>query len=237
MKLNEDWLTDGLIDFEYKKYVLLAYMKEIMTNFGAKKLYPFLSELVFHYNNLLKLKENKSLLYENFPKEVSKADFEKLKLSYHRIVKDDEMMSEIEQVIHFSLPKLKEGLDTGAELYEEIARHIEIEPIGIAPLFRKEGYLFVCGYNSAEAHVFRYKVTTIQTANEKFESISTEFLEVKPRNLSNTLENIKIDLIQRYRFMPNPAAFAAIARLYCPMQETLLPITKRKLVQHIGNAA
>lgn len=237
MKLNEDWLTDGLIDFEYKKYVLLAYMKETMTQFGAKKLYPFLSELVFHYNNLLRLKENKSLLYENFPKKVSRADFEKLKLSYRRIVKDDEMMNEIEEVIHFSLPRLKEGLDTGAEIYEEIARHIEIAPIGIAPLFRREGYLFICGYESKEAHIFRYKVTTIHTADDKFESISTEFLEVMPRNLSNTLEKIKIGLVQRHRSMPNPATFAAIAHLSCPMAETLLPITKRKLVQHIGVAA
>ena len=237
MKLQENWLTEGLIDFEYKKYVLLAYMKEIMSNFGAKKLYPFLSELVFHYNNLLQLKENKSLLYENFPKKVSRADFEKLKLTYERIVKDDEMMLEIEEVIHFSLPRLKEGLDTGAELYEEIARHIDIEPIGIAPLFKKEGYLFICGNDAREAHVFRFKITTIHTADEKFESISTEFLEVLPRNLTNTLEKIKIDLIRQNRSLPNPATFAAFARLRCPMTETLLPITKRKLVQHIGTAA
>jgi len=237
MKLKEDWLTNGLIDFEYKKYVLLAYMKDTMKHFGDKKLYPFLSELVFHYNNLLRLRENKAVLYENFPKKVSRADFEKLKISYRQIVKDDDLMKEIEDVIHYALPKLKEGLDTGAELYEEIARHIVIEPIGIAPLFQKEGYLFICAYNKDEIQVYRYQVTTIQTTNESFESIRTEFLEMKTKNLSNTLETMKINLIRRYQSMPNPATFAAIAKLPCPMMETLLPITKRKLVQHLGNAA
>lgn len=237
MQLKDDWLTNGLIDFEYKKYILLAYMKETQANFEEKKLYPFLSDLVFHYNNLLRLKENKSLLYENFPKQVSRADFEKLKLSYRRIIKDDEMMQEIEDVIHFSLPRLKKGLDTGAEIYEEIARHIDIEPIGVAPLFNKEGYLFICQFNKFETYIYRYRITTLQASDETFQTLSTEFLEIRERNIINTLEKIKIELIQQNRSMPNPATFAAIARLSCPLIETLLPITKRKLVQHIARAA
>ncbi len=237
MKLKDDWLTNGLIDFEYKKYILLAYMKETMSNFEEKRLYPFLSDLVFHYNNLVRLKEHKSLLYENFPKQVSRADFEKLKLSYRRIIKDDEMMREIEDVIHFSLPRLKQGLDTGAEIYEEIARHIDIEPIGVAPLFNKEGYLFVCQFNKQDTYIYRYRITTLQASDETFQTLRTEFLEVRERNISQTLEKIKIELIHQNRSMPNPATFAAIARLSCPLAETLLPITKRKLVQHIGQAA
>ena len=64
-QLKVDWLTDGLIDFEYKKYVLLAYLKNVRANFDDKKLYPFMSDMVFHYQNLMTIKSNKSLLYEN----------------------------------------------------------------------------------------------------------------------------------------------------------------------------
>jgi len=237
MKLSEDWLTHGLIDFEYKKYMLLAYMKDTMAHFEKKRLYPFLSELVFHYNNLVQLKENKSLIYENFPKQVSRADFEKLKISYSRIIKDDELMQEIEDVIHFSLPHLKEGLDTGVAIFEEIARHIDIEPIGVTPLFNKEGYLFVCQFNKHETYIYHYRVTTFHASDESYQTLRTEFLETRERNIVNSLERIKIELIQRNPAMPNPATFAAIARLNCPLDETLLPITKRKLVKHIGQAA
>ena len=80
MLLNENWLTQGLMDLEYKKYILLAYMNEVKQNFGTRRLYPFLSDLVFHYNNLKTLKENKKLIFQNFPKEISKADFEKLEI-------------------------------------------------------------------------------------------------------------------------------------------------------------
>jgi len=237
MKLNEDWLTHGLIDFEYKKYLLLAYMKEIEQCFDEKRLYPFLSELVFHYNNLLRIKENKQLLSENFPKQLQKADLEKLKLSYQRIVKDDEMMQVLGEIVSFAIPKIKDTLNYGVDLYEEVARHIDIEPVGIAPLFNKEGYLFVCESHHKEIAIYRYQIASFQLSNEECFGIHTEFIGRQERNLVNTLEKIKVEIIKAHKAMPNPATFAAIARLHCPMESTLLPIAKRKLMQQIEQAA
>ena len=51
-KLSKDWLTQGLIDFEYKKYVLMAYLQRVKTSFERIELYPFMADLVFHYRNL-----------------------------------------------------------------------------------------------------------------------------------------------------------------------------------------
>ena len=67
-KLSKDWLTQGLIDFEYKKYVLMAYLQTVKSSFGKVELYPFMADLVFHYRNLQALKENKALIRESFPK-------------------------------------------------------------------------------------------------------------------------------------------------------------------------
>jgi hypothetical protein len=44
--LSNQWLTEGWIDFEYKKYQLQAFLQEASNNFDAKKLYPKLSELI-----------------------------------------------------------------------------------------------------------------------------------------------------------------------------------------------
>ncbi|MEO1254782.1 MAG: hypothetical protein AAFY41_07855, partial [Bacteroidota bacterium] len=89
-RLKHDWLTDGLIDYEYKKYILLAYLKDIKKRFNQSELYPFMSDLVFHYRNLLKVKQSKELMYESFPETLSKADFNKLQLTYNKIINDDE---------------------------------------------------------------------------------------------------------------------------------------------------
>ena len=39
-KLSKDWITEKHIDFEYKKYVLLAYLQEVEKHFEMTSLYP-----------------------------------------------------------------------------------------------------------------------------------------------------------------------------------------------------
>ncbi len=99
--------------------------------------------MVFHYNNLATVKQNKQLLFESFPKELSRADFEQLKLDYRRIVEDDQLMSTLSEIVNFAIPRFKERMDEGIILFEDIAYHISIEPIGITPLYKDEGYLTV----------------------------------------------------------------------------------------------
>ena len=67
-ELKFDWLTEGLIDFEYKKYILLAYLKEVRHNFSMNRLYPYLSDLVFHYRNLQQIQNNKKMIFEKLTK-------------------------------------------------------------------------------------------------------------------------------------------------------------------------
>jgi hypothetical protein len=65
--LSKNWITENHIDFEYKKYMLLAYLQHVSEDFTETKLYPSLSDLVAHYRNLLSLKESKQNLYDSFP--------------------------------------------------------------------------------------------------------------------------------------------------------------------------
>lgn len=235
--LHEDWLTSGLLDFEYKKYMALAYMQGVKQKFDEKKLYPFMSDLVFHYNNLVTIKQNKQLIFENFPKELSRADFEQLKLDYKRIVEDDQLMGTLGEIINFAIPRFKERMDEGVMLYEDIAYHITIEPIGITPLYKDEGYLLLFINHSKTVYIHRYKITVFNQAKEAYRAIHTELLEEVQWSLVNTFEHIKKELITRNQDLPNPAAYLALSKSQYPLQETLLPITKRLLVQHIGQAA
>lgn len=117
-RLKDNWLTEGLIDFEYKKYQLLAYFKEVKSSFNRVELYPFLSDLVFHYRNLVSLKENHSLLRDSFPKELSQDGLKNLELNYQRMIEDDCLMQEIESIIEYALPQFKTSLDEGSYIYE-----------------------------------------------------------------------------------------------------------------------
>src|SRR6185295_20370722 len=106
-QLSETWFAEGYIDFELKKYVLLAYLQEVNKYFGQNKLYPQLADVVFHYSNLVAFRENKKFLQEHFPKKMTGVQLEKLQLLYEQLIEDDELMQELEDIIHFSAGKVK----------------------------------------------------------------------------------------------------------------------------------
>jgi hypothetical protein len=233
-QLKVDWLTDGLIDFEYKKYVLLAYLKNVRANFDDKKLYPFMSDMVFHYQNLMTIKSNKSLLYENFPKSISKADFSKLKLTYKKLVEDDDLMLEIESIVEFAMPKFQNALEVGKEIYEYVESNLEFVPVGVTPIYTNEGYLFLSQDVSSDVNIYQYQLTFFEQSNEKFRGINTHFLKREERTLSNTFEQIKLKLVKKFADLPNPATYAIVSKQFFPLPETLLPIAKRLLVRNIS---
>jgi hypothetical protein len=236
-QLSKDWLTQGLVDFEYKKYVLLAYLKTVKNSFGRVELYPFLGDLVFHYRNLLAVKENKTLLKESFPKEISLEEFKKLEISYRQMIEDDAVMSELESIIEFSIPQIKGSLQEGSVIYEYVESQCKIEPIGVTPLYAKEGYLFVTQPPESETSIYRYQMSIYEQSHEILRSLNTTFIESAPRNMGNTYERIKLDLIKRYRDLPNPATYLILSRAKFPFSETLMPVAKRLFVKHLSKDA
>lgn len=232
--LKHDWLTEGLIDFEYKKYILLAYLKDIKQRFNQTELYPFMADLVFHYRNLIKVKESKELMYDSFPKSLSKADFTKLQLTYDQIVNDDEVMKQIEEILLFALPRVKETLEEGKELFEFVEENIDMEPVGLTPIYSDEGYLLINQDSSFEVAIYRYQMTLFEHSEEKYRSLNTQYLGSEIKKINKTYENIKIDLIRSYTDLPNPATYAAISKLKFPLESTVLPVAKRMLVRNIS---
>src|SRR5215217_3523021 len=117
-QLSETWFAEGYIDFELKKYTLLAYLKEINKHFGENKLYPQLSDLIFHFNNIVAFRENKKHLQEHFPKKFTGIQIEKLQTLYEQMIEDDELMTELEDIINYSASEMKTTISNGAEIYE-----------------------------------------------------------------------------------------------------------------------
>src|ERR687889_2343921 len=145
--LSETWFADGYIDFELKKYTLLAYLQEINKHFGENKLYPQLADLIFHYNNIVAFRENKKYLQEQFPKKLTGIQIEKLQLLYEQMIDDNELMQELEQIIHYSADEMKTTISNGAEIYEFVEENMLISPIGLIPLDIQEGYFFLSAGN------------------------------------------------------------------------------------------
>ena len=140
--LSETWFADGYIDFELKKYTLLAYLQEVNKYFNENKLYPQLADIIFHYNNLVAFRENKKYLQEQFPKKFTGVQLEKLQVLYEQIIQDDELMAELEEIINYSATHMKSAITSGTEIYEFVEDKLKIYPVGLVPLDINEGYFF-----------------------------------------------------------------------------------------------
>jgi hypothetical protein len=232
--LNKNWLTEGLIDFEFKKYLLLAYLQDAGKSFDDKKLFPKLSELVEHYQNLQLFRKEKLSVEKDFPKEISRLDFEKFKVEYKEVFKDDEVLKEIDAIVEFALPELENSMGIGRELYEEVENKLEVFPIGIIPLHTEEGYLFLSDFLKKLVNVYYYQITIFENMQEKYRGIHTRHLFNYDITVTQTYEQVKYRLIENNNNMPAPAAYAVEFKQSFPLPETMLPIAKRSLVRYIS---
>lgn len=233
-QLDPNWITTGLIDFEYKKYLLLAYLQKIGAHFNERELYPFLSDLVFHYSNLMSLKEKKEIAVNQFPKKLSKLEFQNFKLEYERIIQDDKYMEEISNIVDYALPKLKEYLKEGKDLYEYVEEKLLVFPVGLMPIKPEAGYMFLREKDRNAVRIYEYAVTIFENAEEKYRGLKTQFVSTCYVSITNTYEMIKVDLIKSNKHLPNPATYAVESSRVLPFEETFLPVAKRVLVKKIN---
>ena len=234
--LSETWFAEGRIDFELKKYTLLAYLQEVNKYFNENMLYPQLADVIFHYNNLVAFRENKKFLQEHFPKKLSGIQMEKLQVLYEQMIEDDELMQELEAIINYSASTIKTTISNGTEIYEFVEDKIMISPVGIIPLDTNEGYFFLSSGNKITL-AYYYRLSIFEKREEKYRSMKTIFIDHWHKSISNSYESIKADIIRQRTDLPNPAVYAVETDLSFPVDETLLPIAKRSLVKYISTQA
>jgi len=233
-KLQPDWFTQNWLDAEYQKYVVMAYLQTVQQNFVAHKLWPDLPDLQSHYDAGIRFSRGKGTLNAAFPKRISRVTGPPPRIEYKSEVTDDTFMAEMDAIMEFALPRFQALLTEGQQRWADIARSLTIAPVGLLPLRPQEGYLFLNATNQAEMQVYYFCLTLYSEQEPGGRVVRLRFVEVVQKSLVNTFENIKLDLIRRHRYMPNPATFMLESQRSYPMQETLLPIARQLLVQAVA---
>ena len=232
--LNKDWLTEGVFDFEYKKYVLLGYLQHIEQQFTLNRLYPHLPELRFHFNSCVLLQAKKQSISAAFPKDLKGVDVSTWKPVYEDSVKDDPYLSELNYILDFAIPKLSKSLSGGADKFSEVGESIKISPLGIVPLRLEEGYLFFVDALERMVSIFQYQLALYNEMRERY--LKTVFVDTIRTGIGNTVEQIKIDLVRKNQSLPNPATYVVESKYNYPLHETLLPVAKHLMVKHLNVA-
>ena len=236
MELKKDWLTNGIIDLEYKRYILLAYFQRVQKSFSNIELYPILSDLIDHYQSLKSIKEEKIFIRQNFPLSLTQLDLEKLQLKYEELVNDDKVMAEIQEIIDYAFPLFKNHLKEGKEIYEFVESHCELSPVGLLPLYTREGYFLIREPRKKEIPIYRYEVTVFENSHEKLRGIHARMVESIHMGIGQTYENIKVQLARKFKELPNPAVFLINTKMSFPLYGTVVPVAKRLLVRYIASS-
>lgn len=236
-RLGKEWLTEGRIDFEYKKYLLLAYLNEVADEFADNKLYPPLAELVDQLNYLISIKRGREDAKSNLRKDLQGIDWERLKLIYKDPEEDSELLKVIDQIISFALPEIEGHIGFGIEIYEWVESSLSVEPLGLLPLNKEYGYLFLYERGSKEVKVYSYESSLIHHGGENYRSIRTSEVKEVRFSLNQTLEQIKWEIIRENKHQSISAAYYIESRLSIPWRETFFPVAKRTFMKYLAEEA
>lgn len=233
--LTPNWLTENHIDFEYKKYVVLAYLQDVQQSYKQTELYPCLAEVIEHYRNLKQLKENSERIKKGLSQELKGLDMQKMELLYESACKgNDELIAELEQIIDFSIPLFFEKIMDGKRIYDFVEKHLSLSAVGITPLRTSEGYIFINVDEKKEVYVYQYRLSNLESGQENLRQLITRYISTYTHTLTGTFEKIKTDLIQTRKELPNPAVYAISSPILVPFSPTLLPVVKRFFVSRIA---
>ena len=232
-KLQKTWITDGLLDFEYKKYQLLGYLQHVNDSFQARKLYPELSDLQNHYQESVTLQKQQLKWSNQIQKKLIGIDPEKLQLTYASEFEELAPLQELDDILSYAIPRLGSTLSKGTELLETVQQELSIQPIGIMPLFRKEGYLFMYESTNRDLRIYQYNVQLFESHVPPRRRVETTLVEARRKNYTTTFESIKLELVRKNRNLPNPASYLVESRLGYPIDETLLPIARQKIAEEV----
>jgi hypothetical protein len=188
--LPESWLTEGLLDAEYKRYKLLAYLQSVEGEFAAQKVYPSLADLGRHYDNLAAFRAAQDSLRAAFPKEVTGADWEEAKLTYRPTLPEPAALVELGEVVEFALPALNDQLELGKQLFNQVEADLSISPLGLLPLSKDVGYVLLHTNRQKEVDIFSYRLSWTHSFSVAARQLEWRFVEQVRHSLVQTFEHI-----------------------------------------------
>jgi hypothetical protein len=86
---------------------------------------------------------------------------------------------------------------------------------------------------TSDVYIFQYQHSVIVHATENMRALSLNYIAKEEKSIANTFEQIKMNLVKRFKDLPQPAAFLIMSKFSFPMMETIIPVTKRLMLTRV----
>ena len=233
--LSLNMFTSAVEDVEKTQYKVLAGLQDAHSAFDEQRVYPHLGRLVKLHGALMTVLDRTEDFRTPDTGRIADINWEDKTLTYEWPELDGHEMEDVEDLIRWALPHIRNAIEEGKAVYEHVEDSLELEMVGIMPSYLQEGYLMVPHRDEEELHVLRYTLSLIESKGETHRALKTAHCKTVPEEeVDANPSTIKLQLIEERRDLPNPATYVSKIDRDIPYQETLLPVVKRRLVRRLS---
>lgn len=161
--LSKNWLTEPIIDFEYKKYTLLAYCQWLDSALHESILFPAYLELAGHYTFLDAFLKKKQLHSSALPKQVTGIQWDPPSLKYKANEIPSEEVKEINQIATFGHCQLEKRKHDFESVIAQKSKSINAKQVGIFGDRVDRGFVMIP--DDSDVVVYRYRVLDFITGS------------------------------------------------------------------------
>jgi len=235
-KLNPEWMLKEPLDFEYNKYTLLDYLQKCEKNFDNFEIYPDFVELSLHLANMQSLNKENTLFLTN--KKFESCDDEimlkDLEIKKPRELSDEEE-DELDKTIRYSNHRLFDTFNLGKSIWNLAFDSIEITvKKNKTALAAGRGYIFYYRKKENMIYVWEYEIRKTKKDPTSNKTYVKKIYEDAPSDM--TLVSI-LEQYSSFNFEPDYYKKLPVFEMQCsqdfPMEQTVIPIMKRKVMSYI----
>lgn len=221
-------------DQEKKQYLILAELRDIQEQFQHNRIYPHLSRIIHLRKTLMEIQRTFEGYQAGLPKRMSAIDWRNKEIRHEALFVEDGGLESMRDLITWAMPHLDRTIHDGITIHEFVDSNMQVQPVGVLPNYRSEGYFFIPDNHRGHLNIFVFLMSVYPSAEERFRALKTRFLQAqKVRGAIPSLNALKLDLIRKEKDLPNPATFFVDTDLDFSFHQTILPVAKRKLMQQI----
>lgn len=231
--MDTDWLFDGILDAEQKQYVLLDYFQKMNQHLERMEVYPMFIELSLHLGNMQTLLTQNKILYTD--RKLTSNDDE-LVLSDLKVrdipVLDDDEIVEYHKILKNSQPQLYDYFNFAKSIWSIVFDSIEVVVKKNKNNLQSKSGFFT--YKSEDiTYIWQYTTRKVYKTNGQTKTSLKLIYKGQQNDL--TISEIISKFSKTYE--KNNEKSYPVFEVFCsdvfPLEQTLVPIFKRKILSYI----
>lgn len=232
-QLDPEWMLKEPLDFEFNKYTLLDYIQKCEKRFEKLEIYPDFVELSLHMANLQSLVKEKTLLLTD-KKFTSYDDEILLKELYPKkpreLSKEEE--EELSKTINYSGNRLFDTFNIGKSIWNLAFDNIQIQiKKNKENLHLGKGFCYFVDQNLRRLFIWQYEIK--RDRKKGSEHRTTLKLIYENDITQSTITELTTNFTTWKSDVTIFPIFEVRSKIEFPMEQTFVPMIKRKILSFI----